>query len=108
MSQLLQQKKPVVTNTLVITASAIHLILNVADFGFYAWANDLLAYRDNFNRFLIGVFKPLIVAALVSPLICLARNSTFKGELRNMLFFTMSISIAFSLMSFAGTSNIRY
>jgi hypothetical protein len=108
MSQLLQQKKPIVTNTLVITAFSIHVILNIADFGFYAWANDLLAYRDNFNRFIIGVFKPLIAAALIAPFICLMRNSTIKGEFRNMLFFAVSISIVFSIMNFAGTSDIRY
>ncbi len=108
MSQLLQEKKPVITNTLAITAFCIHIILNIADFGFYAWANDLLAYRDNFNRFVIGIFKPIIIAALVAPIICLARNSRLKGEFRNMLFIAVTISIIFSILNFAGTSNIRY
>ena len=108
MSQLLQEKKPVITNTLAITAFCIHIILNIADFGFYAWANDLLAYRDNFNRFTIGIFKPIIIAALIAPIICLARNSRLKGEFRNMLFIAVTISIIFSILNFAGTSNIRY
>ena len=108
MSQLVSQNKPVITTQLVITAIVIHLLLNIIDYGFYAWSYDVFAYRDRFNEFAIGILKPLVAALLLSPFVVLARHSHFKREFCNILFIAITISITFSLLSLVEASKIHY
>lgn len=108
MSRLLHQNKPIVTNSLALAAFSIHIILNIADYSFYAWAHNIHAYADNFSRFMIDAFKPVVSAALIAPFVCLVRSTTIRGEFRNILFIAVSVSIVFSLLNLASTSDIRY
>lgn len=88
---------PIISNSLVASAIVIHIAICAITIKFDAvLGNGYLNQAFVSNTFVI-LFKPFVLALLITPIVVLARHSTFWRELRTLLFITIGADIFLKL-----------
>ena len=93
---------PIISNSMAVSALVIHIAISMITIQVNAVIGSGYLNQDFIREAFSLIFSPIIVALMLTPIVVLARHTSFLPEFRTLLFLCIGADILITLLKMTG------